>query len=436
MKKGVSIGLVGLLAIALLGGCGRQETNQNVAAENQDNKTTIDFWSFWGSGARKEVIEEIIADFNASQGEIEVNYTYQPWGDIWTKSLSAITAGNPPDVIIQDINSVAQRAQAGQATNLAEYVDEDKAKTFYPQLWETVEYEDDPYAVPFNTDTQVIFYNKKIFKEAGITEEQLPKTWDELASIANKLDEKKDNQYERIGFYPLWQIEPDVWAINADKGTSWFDEGENVEIDTPDKVEALEWITHWQKHYGKDTINKMEAEFGDGMSDPFISGRVAMIAQNINYYTKLNESAPEDFDFGVIPLPEKEEGAGHWTWGGGFVAEVPKGAENPEASYTFIDYLTSAKVQEKFGEKSFDIMANQEANENLIKGDKLTKKGKMIYKIADENFPKTVITPTPLAAPDYQNLVNEQIDEVLLGKKTPQERLKQAQKSVENLKEE
>ena len=52
----------------------------------------IDFWSFWGSGARKEAIEEIIEDFNQSQDEIHVNYKYQPWGDIWTKSLSAITA--------------------------------------------------------------------------------------------------------------------------------------------------------------------------------------------------------------------------------------------------------------------------------------------------------------------------------------------------------
>jgi len=441
MKKWVSMGLIGLLATTLLGGCGGQnkqdkQSPNTASAKENDKTTTIDFWSFWGSGERQEVIEEIIDDFNTSQNEVKVNYTYQPWGDIWTKSLSAITAGDPPDVIIQDINSVAQRAQAGQATNLANYIEDDKSKDFYPQLWETVEYKDDPYAIPFNTDTQVIFYNKEIFRKAGIKEEQLPTTWNELENTAKKLDKKAGKQYERIGFYPLWKLDTDVWVINADKGTSWFDEDENVKIDTDNKVEALEWITNWQKHYGKDTINKMEAEFGDGVSDPFISGKVAMIGQNINYYTQLNESAPKDFDFGVIPLPEKEKGSGHWTWGGGFVAEVPKGAKDPEASYKFIDYLTSAKAQEKFGEKSFDIMANQEANENLINGDQLSEKGKMIYKMADENFPKTVITPTPLAAPDYQSLVEEQIDDVLLGKKTPKEGMKQAQKAVENLKEE
>lgn len=44
----------------------------------------------------------------------------------------------------------------------------------------------------------------------------------------------------------------------------------------------------------ENTINKLEAEFGSGVSDPFISGLVAMRAQNINYYSSLMENAPDD----------------------------------------------------------------------------------------------------------------------------------------------
>ena len=377
--------------------------------------------------------EEIIDDFNQSQDEIEVKYSYQPWGDIWTKSLSAITAGNPPDVIVQDINSVAQRAEAQQATNLSEYVKDGMSDEFYPQLWDTVEYEGDPYAIPFNTDTQVIFYNKQIFKEAGISEDQLPQTWDELETVAHKLDVKKGDDFERIGFYPLWNLGADVWALNADNGVSWFDKDEKVSIDTENKVEALDWILDWQDYYGQDTINRLEAEFGSGVADPFISGLVTMRAQNINYYSSLMENAPDDFDFGVIQIPEKEKGSGHWSWGGGFVLEVPQGAKNPEASYKFIEYLSTPEVQEKFGEKSFDIMANRTANENLVKNDHLDEKGQMIYQMADENFANTVITPVPLDAPDFSSLVNEQIDQILLGNKKPAEGLADAQKAVEDL---
>lgn len=433
MRKLFYMGTLLFSVGVLAAGCGNSETADSSGNESADGKTTLDFWSFWGSGARQEVIEEIIDDFNASQDKIEVKYSYQPWGDIWTKSLSSITAGNPPDVIVQDINSVAQRAEAQQATNLSEYIEEGFSDEFYPQLWDTVEYEGDAYAVPFNTDTQVIFYNKTLFKEAGISEEQLPQTWEELETVARKLDVKNGDDFERIGFYPLWNLGADVWALNADDGVSWFDKDENVKIDTDNKVEALEWILDWQEYYGQDTINRLEAEFGSGVADPFISGLVAMRAQNINYYSSLAENAPDDFEFGVIQIPEKESGSGHWSWGGGFVLEVPYGAKDPEASYEFIKYLSTPEVQEKFGEKSFDIMANRTANENLVNNDNLDENGQMIYQMADENFANTVITPVPLTAPDFSSLVNEQIDQIMLGSKTPAEGLADVQKAVEDL---
>ncbi|MCD5200229.1 ABC transporter substrate-binding protein [Enterococcus casseliflavus] len=433
MRKLFYMGTLLFSVGVLAAGCGNSETADSSGNESADGKTTLDFWSFWGSGARQEVIEEIIDDFNASQDKIEVKYSYQPWGDIWTKSLSSITAGNPPDVIVQDINSVAQRAEAQQATNLSEYIEEGFSDEFYPQLWDTVEYEGDAYAVPFNTDTQVIFYNKTLFKEAGISEEQLPQTWEELETVARKLDVKNGDDFERIGFYPLWNLGADVWALNADDGVSWFDKDENVKIDTDNKVEALEWILDWQEYYGQDTINRLEAEFGSGVADPFISGLVAMRAQNINYYSSLAENAPDDFEFGVIQIPGKESGSGHWSWGGGFVLEVPYSAKDPEASYEFIKYLSTPEVQEKFGEKSFDIMANRTANENLVNNDNLDENGQMIYQMADENFANTVITPVPLTAPDFSSLVNEQIDQIMLGSKTPAEGLADAQKAVEDL---
>ena len=422
------------LLLAACGGGNEEATNSEGTGTDGD-KVSIEFWSFWGSGLRRDAIEEIIEDFNTSQDEIEVEYVYQPWGDIWTKSLASIAAGDPPDVIVQDINSVQQRAEAQQSTNLQEYInqEDDMESLFYPHLWETVFYEENAHALPFNTDTQVLFYNKDAFEEAGLDPETPPATWEELEEYARALDVQNGDSWERIGFYPLWDVGADVWALNADNGVSWFDEEGNVTINTPEKVEALEWILEWQDYYGADTINSYEAEFGSGVADPFISGLVGIRAQNINYYTNLLENAPDDFNFGVAPLPEHEEGSGNWSWGGGFVLEIPYGAENPEASYEFMKYLTSTEVQEKFGLNSFDIMANQEANTNLTTHPDLDEEGQMIYEMAHRNLESTVITPVPLTAPDFGSLVNGEIDNVLLGNQSPEEALEAAQASVENL---
>lgn len=422
----------------LLGACGGAETPSNDSELNSAGETTsgekvsLEFWSFWGEGKRRDAIEEIIEEFNTTHDTIEVKYVYQPWGDIWTKSLAAVAAGNPPDVVLQDINSVKQRADAEQNTNLSEYMsEEDLSNDFYPQLWDTVLYEEEPYALPFNTDTQVLFYNKDLLEEAGF--DTPPETWNDLEEYARQLDVKNGDTFERIGFYPLWNTGADVWMLNADNGVSWFDDEGNVTINTPEKVEALEWILDWQDYYGRNTIQNHEAEFGSGVADPFISGLVAMRGQNINYYVNLLENAPEDFNFGVAQLPEKEEGSGHYSWGGGFVLEIPKGAAHPDESYEFMKYLASTEVQEQFGLNSFDIMANVEANENLIDHPELDEDGHMIYEMAHKNLDVTTLTPVPITAPDFNSLVNSPIDEVLLGTRKPKEALEEAQKSVENL---
>lgn len=434
-KRWGTLGILASLSLLLVacGNDGSPDTEGSSGKETvSDEKVSLEFWSFWGDGARRDAIEEIIESFNTEQENIEVEYIYQPWGDIWTKSLAAVAAGNPPDVVLQDINSVRQRADAEQNTNLSEYLmDEDLADQFYPQLWDTVVFEDDPYALPFNTDTQVLFYNIDLLEEQGL--EGPPETWDDLEEYARKLDIKDGDKFERFGFYPLWSTGADVWLLNADDGVSWFNDEGDVTINTPEKVEALNWILDWQDYYGRTTIQNHEAEFGSGVADPFISGLVAMQGQNINYYTNLLENAPEDFNFGVAELPEKEKGSGHYSWGGGFVLEIPKGAEYPDESYEFMKYLASTEVQEEFGLNSFDIMANKEANENLIKHPDLDEDGHMIYEMANKNLELTTLTPIPVTAPDFHSLVNSPIDEVLLGTKKADEALESAQKSVEKL---
>src|SRR5699024_5225851 len=87
-----------------------EETTDYGSEEAEEGeKIVLDFWTYWGSEQRRPVIDKIIEDFNNSQDGIEVKHTYVPWGDIWTKNLAAIAAGDPPDVIINDINTVKLR---------------------------------------------------------------------------------------------------------------------------------------------------------------------------------------------------------------------------------------------------------------------------------------------------------------------------------------
>lgn len=408
------------------GGSGAEEAD----AEADGGKITLDFWTFWGSEIRRPVIEKIIEDFNSSQDEIEVKHTFVPWGDIWTKELAAIAAGDPPDVVINDINATALRGKNQQAENLSKYLEEDDISgEFYEELWNATLYEGDSYGIPFNTDTRVLFYNKDAFEEAGLDPEQPPKTWDELWEYAEKLDVKNGDKYDRLGFYPMFGVQTDVWMMNADK-VNFVDENSEVKINTPAKLETLEWLNQWHQKYGADNINSWKAQMESQQANPFFSGDLAMLVQQPTFYTQIRDYAP-DLNFGVALLPEKEPGNGHTSWGGGFVAEIPAGAKNPDASWEFIKYLTGKEAQEYWAVKNFDNVANVEASESAASSDEFDDRGKMVYELAVEAMPLTMLTPTSLAAPDYMTLVNPEFDNVYLGKKSPEQALKDAQAAVE-----
>lgn len=408
---------------------GEQAKEEQPKEETPKEKVTIEFWSFWGSVTRRPIIEKIVSDFNGSQDRIQVKYTFVPWGDIWTKNLAAIAAGNPPDVIVNDINTVAHRANQKQNTNLAPYIAKEKENIkdrFFPQLWEATLFNGEPYGLPFNTDTRLLFWNKDHFAEVGLDPEKPPKTWAELEEYAKKLDKIENGKYTRIGFYPLWGVGVDIWLLNSD-GKNFVDNEGNVYINTPEKVKALEWLVNWKNRIGEKNVNEFQAQFGSQQADPFISGKVSMIIQNMNFYTQLRDYG-KNVKYGVAELPAREEGSGHWSWGGGFVVEIPYGSKHPEEAYEFIKYLTDVEAQTYWAKWCLDMVANKEAASapELQEID--------VYRVAVDNMKQTLITPVPIFAPDYMgNLVQPQFDAAMLGKVGPQDALAKAQKDVEDL---
>ncbi|RLL47040.1 ABC transporter substrate-binding protein [Oceanobacillus piezotolerans] len=427
MKKKWTFFLFAILLL-FISGC-----SNDAEATNADGKIELDFWTFWGSETRRPIIEKMIDDFNNSQDEIVVKHTYVPWGDIWTKNLAAVAAGNPPDVIVNDIRSVALRAENNQVEDITDLMSDGLEEKFDPKLWETVVHEDKTYALPFNTDTRLLYYNKDAFREAGLDPEKPPRTWDELKEYAEKLNIKNGDTYEQVGFYPGWgDFGPISWMINADDGVQLIDDGE-VKINTPAKQEALQWIVDFKEDLGEETVQNMSAEFGSEQQNPFINGKVAMWIEPGTFFTQLDQFAG-DMDYGAALIPSFTEETGNWSSGGGFVLEIPKGAKNPEASMKFIEYMTDVEAQTYWAENNFDNVANIEASEKAL--DNLDGKAKEVYQKTLESLEETDFSTVPLEYPDYTDLVNPNIDDALQGDMSVEEALEKAQKDVEASKRE
>lgn len=437
LKRGIVVACGLSVAFSpFLVACGSTPASSSKAT-GADGKIDITFWSFWGSKDRRPVIQKIVDDFNKSQDKIHVKYVYLPWGDVWTKELAAVTAGDPPDVIIQDINSVQTRAQKKQAMDLSPYLKQDNIQSeFYPNLWKSVTYKGDAYGIPFNTDTRLLFYNKDMFKAAGLNPNSPPQTVAELDADAKKLDKKVNGKYQVVGYYPLWGgFGADSWLLSADNGVSYLNyQTQKAEVDTPNKQAAIKWINSYNNRLGLKNIETMQSSFSNGsQANPFAAGKVAMWTDTpTSVYTQIRDYAP-NLNFGVAPIPSWTAGSKHYSWGGGFDAEIPVGSKHPDAAWQFIKYLTGEKAQEYWAAKCFDNVANIKGAEAAAKDPTLGKKGQMVYQAAIDNMKNNVYTPVPTWAPGYPNIVEPEIQAATTGHGDPMKELQQAQQALEQL---
>ncbi len=431
-KKIISLITALVIALSVFAGCTAKKDETPAASEGTPapKKTvTIQFWHHWGSEQRKPTITAIIDEFNARYKDkgIQVEATFVPFGDMSTKLTAAITAGDAPDAVIQPIEAVGIKAARNQVEDITKYITDDIKNLYYENYWDTVVYEGKVYALPFNTDTRLVFYNKKMFADAGINE--FPKTWDEMLAVADKLDKKAaDGSYSTVAFIPtLGNFGFDTIAIG--NGGNLFDDFMNPNVpmlNSKQNVEALEWMAKWRDRYGQNIYNSY-ADLGSGANDLFITGKVAMLGNVCNYIATLNKYAP-DMDYGVAPLPAgpsaKELGAA----GGGFIIEVPKGSKHVAEATEFVKFMSGEWATSRWAKEQRDVMINKAANEEPS-----LKEIPAWQSVLDLMIYTHVARRHPYA-PDAGGAKGKAVEDVMAaGVKTPKEALDFAQKEVEQM---
>lgn len=388
-----------------------------------EERSTVSFWHIFGSGPSREALEQVVADFNESNADYQVELVFT---DFWTyeqELLAAVAAGQPPDLAMTDMTRAGQRAEAEQVIPLTEYVERDQIDmtSFWEYPQKDVVYNGEIWGIPFGPDTRILFYDKDMFTEAGLDPEQPPVTWDDLWRMAHELDQKDDQgNWTRIGFNPTWGnvwYLPFIWSNGAVLVT---DENE-FQFNTPEVIETAQWYDQWADFYGREELDVFASGFGTGAQDPFISGQVAMIIQTQNYIRTIQTYAA-DKNWGAALIPYNVEPA---SWGAGFDLEIPKGAANPDGAWEFIKYLTSTDVAVTVASAAGWLPASVEAARDPIL---METQG---WDVVLESMAVTQSRKFVLEAPTWYGFLITAFQEVEDGAKTPEEALNDAQAAVE-----
>jgi sn-glycerol 3-phosphate transport system substrate-binding protein len=289
-------------------------------------------------GPLTEVVDGMIGAFEAKHPDIKVKAVYAGnYDDTRVRALSAIKSGEPAqlsvlfsidayDLIEQDLivpfDDVAQTA-------------EEKAwlDSFYPALMANGQINGKTWGIPFQRSTIVMFYNKDMFREAGLNPDQPPKTWDEMVSAAKTLT--KDGRWGLMvpsTGYPYWMFQ--CFAIQNGKELMNANGTETYFTD-PAVIEGLEfWRSLATEHK---VMPQGTTEWGT-LRQAFVQGQTAMMWHTTGNLTAVKKEAK--FDFGVAMLPANKQ-PGSPTGGGNFYLFKGAKPEEQKAALTFIRWMTA-----------------------------------------------------------------------------------------------
>lgn len=431
MKKILSLLLVAaILSITVFNfaACGS-------GGKNSTGQIEITYWSIYPDGGDySEEHKALIDKFEAENPDIKINHIGTNFWDYFDKLNTSLSGSYSIDVFWQDIVNVKFRAKNGVTADLTPFLEKDNVSldTWYESDIDTCSFDGGIYALPFESDARVLYYNKDHFTAAGLDPELPPKTLEELAEYAEKLTilSEDGKTYEQVGYHPRLgngQIQQIVWTM----GGSFFDDEGNPQFDDPIVQKATEWWIGIAQKYEVRPLNAFTNTNSDGTAkdQSFLKGNTSMVIDENGLAWQLEKFNP-DLNYGIAAIPYTDDN--RYNHSGGFTLEISNRTTDAkkEAAWRFVKYMTSYEVQSQTMEQLNFMPANVEAIDKL-------------KEVSDENQNKILEefayrrhVDYLEQVPEWWGVFGEELTLAESKKKSAAEAVAEAQKKILNLIEE
>jgi sn-glycerol 3-phosphate transport system substrate-binding protein len=287
-------------------------------------------------GALTEVVDGIVAKFEEANPDIKVNAIYSGnYDDTRVRALSAMASGEPAQLAVLfsiDAYDLIEQEKIIAFEDI-EGVNQGWLDSFYPALMANSRIEGKTWGIPFQRSTIVAYYNKDMFRAAGLDPEAPPASWDEMVSMGKALT--KDGTYGLMipsTGYPYWMFQ--ALAIQNGKELMSGD-GLETYFDDPAVVETLEFWKSLSTEHG--IMPEGTVEWGT-LRQAFLEGQTAMMWHSTGNLTAVKKEAR--FDFGVSVLPANVR-PGSPTGGGNFYVFEDTTDEERAAALKLIAFMTA-----------------------------------------------------------------------------------------------
>jgi sn-glycerol 3-phosphate transport system substrate-binding protein len=379
-------------------------------------------------GPITKTIDQMSADFEKENPGIKVKPVYAgTYQETIVKSLTAHKSGTPPTTAIllsTDMFTLIDEDAIVPFDDIAASAD-DKAwiKSFYPAFMANSQTGGKTWGIPFQRSTIVLYWNKELFKEAGLDPNKAPASWKEMVEYAQKLTKRDASgnatqwgvQVPSSGF-PYWLFQ----GFTTPNGVELMNAaGTETYFDKPEVIEALAyWVDLGRKHK---VMNTGVIEWGTTPKD-FFEKKAAMIWTTTGNLTNVKNNAK--FDFGVAMLPAAKR-RGSPTGGGNFYVFKKATKEQQAAAVKFAKWMTTPERAAQWGIDTGYVAVRPDAWQTAKMQDYV--KGFPVAAVARDQLQYSV---AELSTHDNQRVtkaLNDGLQAALTGTKTPEQAMKDAQ---------
>jgi multiple sugar transport system substrate-binding protein len=297
-------------------------------------------WGYWGSPSEVEENKGVAAEFEKTHPNIKIQHMTAPWGDYFTKLQTQFAAKSAPDVMfLTYISTYAPMGVLKEMDPLFAQYKFDKSK--YPAgTLDGFTVNGKLYGLPRDNDTKVVFVNKDLFAEAGVS---IPaKAWstDEFASAAQKLTKKKADGTQQYGV----MFDPGNWFLYVfmNEGTMFDNDGAPTKVAFDSSaLQGLQWAGDLINKYNVtpafDQLNN-----GTVRQQMFLNGQAAMLIDNHAQVPVF--LAAKDLKWDVAPLPTFP-GKGHHNVAGGAGYTISTYTKAQDAAWAFWQFLNTEGIK-------------------------------------------------------------------------------------------
>lgn len=304
------------------------------------DQTVIKFWDNQQTESGLSVFQqEAVKRFEAENPDIKVEVTTIPYPEYQQRLLTAVQAGNGPDVSTVDQIWNSAFAVAGAIQPLDDLAKQAgiKAETFFPGAWESANYNGQLWGIPFNVDVWFFaFVNKKLFQDAGVDPASIV-TWQGLEAAAPKLTDKSKGQFA-IGLtgnkseYPVGMSDSFIYS----NGGSVLDDSGKCVLTSKEAQEGLAFYKKMADYAPAGILNAPN----EPMRELFLNGTLAIELWPALEQPTLDKSKI-DWDLYAAFAPEGKKPVGMF---GGWNLVLYKASKNQEAAWKFIQFMTREDV--------------------------------------------------------------------------------------------